>query len=317
MNILSYEESRDDQARINEEELIFGLIGSSVGHEDGPPVMVDVGANFGNSLDIYLSRGWKVHAFEPDPDNRSKLLSIYGGNELLSVSADAVSLIDGERLSFYASDESTGISSLSAFTEGHREKTTVTTTRLDSYLRDKKLSRVDFLKVDVEGHDYFALQTFPFDRFQPAAVIVEYEDKKSLPLGYDVHEMATFLEVAGYHVWVSEWHPIVRYGIAHDWRRLVRYQGQLELSSGWGNLIGFKDNFGDEEIAREVALRVRYGQNTVHGVSVIPKSPGKNGPRLVRIAKFLVRQFGKISEKKAAGLYVKLRGLRRRLRTMI
>ena len=144
MNILSYEELRNDQARINEEELIFGLIGSSVGHEDGPPVMVDVGANFGNSLDIYLSRGWKVHAFEPDPDNRSKLLSIYGGNDLLSVSTGAVSLTDGETLSFYASDESTGISSLSAFTGGHREKTTVNTTRLDTYLRERKLSRVDF-----------------------------------------------------------------------------------------------------------------------------------------------------------------------------
>ena len=317
MNILSYEESRNDQARINEEELIFGLIGSSVGHEDGPPVMVDVGANFGNSLDIYLSRGWKVHAFEPDPDNRSKLLSIYGGNDLLSVSTDAVSLTDGETLSFYASDESTGISSLSAFTEGHREKTTVNTTRLDTYLRERKLSRVDFLKIDVEGHDYFALQTFPFDRLQPAAVIVEYEDKKSLPLGYDVHEMANFLESGGYHVWVSEWHPIIRYGIAHDWRRLVRYRGDLELSSGWGNLIGFKNNFADDEIAREVALRVRYGRNTAHGVRGITKNPGTNSPRMVRIAKFLIRQIGKISEKKAAKVYVKLRGLRRRLRAMI
>ena len=37
-------------------------------------VMIDVGAHIGGSCEQFLDMGWKVHAFEPDRENRKALL---------------------------------------------------------------------------------------------------------------------------------------------------------------------------------------------------------------------------------------------------
>ncbi len=51
-----------------------------------------------------------------------------------------------------------------------------------------------------------------------------------------------------YEVYVSEWHPIIRYGPRHDWRRIVRYTADLELSDVWGNLVGFYPERSPDEL---------------------------------------------------------------------
>ena len=124
--------------------------------------MIDVGANFGNSLDIYLGKGWQVHAFEPDPNNRQKLLETWPDCDRLTVNSNAVSDEAGQKVAFYASEESTGISGLSAFTAGHKKIGEVETTTLTDYYRSSGLEHVDFLKIDVEGFD---ILTYSVSRF--------------------------------------------------------------------------------------------------------------------------------------------------------
>jgi hypothetical protein len=58
-------------------------------------------------------------------------------------------------------------------------------------------------------------------------------------LGYNVHDLARFMLDLDYEVYVSEWHPIIRCGPSYDWRRIVRYTADPELSDVWGNLVGF------------------------------------------------------------------------------
>ncbi len=234
---------RSHKAQFNEEEMIgryFGKRGK---------LMIDVGANFGNSLDIYLGKGWDVHAFEPDPNNRKALLETWPSCDRLTVNSDAVSDVAGQKVAFFASEESTGISGLSAFTEGHQKIGEVETTTLTDYYQTKDLGHVDFLKIDVEGFDKFVLDGFPWDRDKPEVILAEFEDAKTVPLGYTMHDLADVLIRQGYSVYVSEWMPIVRYGIAHDWRQMLRYSPDLELSDTWGNLIGFYKDPGDEAIA--------------------------------------------------------------------
>ena len=57
-------------------------------------------------------------------------------------------------------------------------------------------------------------------------------DSKTVPLGYKFDDLARFLADKGYAVFVSEWHPIVRYGIRHDWNRLTRYPCKLADPAG-------------------------------------------------------------------------------------
>ena len=243
---------RRDKAQFNEEELIGRYFGQRGG------LMIDVGANFGNSLDIYLGKGWRVHAFEPDPNNRQKLLETWPDCDRLTVNKNAVSDEPGQKVAFYASEESTGISGLSAFTAGHKKIGEVETTTLRDYYRSNDLEHVDFLKIDVEGFDKFVLDGFPWDRDKPEVVLAEFEDAKTVPLGYTMHDLADVLIQQGYSVYVSEWMPIIRYGIAHDWRQMLRYSPDLDLSDTWGNLIGFHKDPGDELVARLTKQTVKF-----------------------------------------------------------
>jgi len=243
---------REAHAQILEEEAIGRYF------EAGGKLMVDVGANFGNSLDVFLGRGWEIHAFEPDPSNRAVLLDTYPNEPRLSVSSQAVSEKSGSILPFYASDESTGISSLAAFTEGHRQVATVTTITLDDYLGEKGIGHVDFLKVDVEGFDKFVLDGFPWDRDRPDVVLVEFEDFKTVPLGYTTNDLASILQGYGYTVYASIWHPILRYGVAHDWSSLERYRSDLPLAETWGNLIAFREPPSEDRLRETFETSLKF-----------------------------------------------------------
>lgn len=199
-----------------------------------PGTMVDVGAHHGYALDPYLQRNWDVHAFEPDPNNRAVLESRCPG---ITIDPRAVSQTDGDEVALFTSDVSTGISTLSPFHASHTATATVQTVRLDTYLRDHSIDRVDFLKTDVEGYDLLALRTFPWSTHQPRAVVCEYEDHKTAKLGHTTDDTAQFLQQQGYAVLVSEWWPIVEYGASHRWRRFMRYPCEVPADS-WGNLIG-------------------------------------------------------------------------------
>ena len=98
-------------------------------------------------------------------------------------------------MSFFASDQSTGASSLAAFTQNHHETATVDITTLDIALREYGIEQVRLLKIDAEGFDKHVLEGFPWDRTKPAAIMCEFEDRKTKPLGYTTADMADLLAV--------------------------------------------------------------------------------------------------------------------------
>jgi len=234
-------------------------------------VMIDVGAHHGGSFRPFLNKGWQIFAFEPDPKNRSKLLEWlvkHNNNSLVQVDTRCVSNESQKGQPFYSSNVSTGISGLSAFHESHQQSQLVDTVTLTDFLQDKSLQQIDFLKIDTEGHDLFALQGFPWEQLQPAVIECEFEDAKTVPLGYNFHDIATYLVEKGYQVYVSEWHPIVRYGIRHDWHSLARYPCELANANGWGNLLAFREPIDESELMKVVQQRLKFGQqNKVASVS--------------------------------------------------
>ena len=257
---------RQHKAQLPEEDLIARCFG------DSGSIMIDVGAAYGNSLDTYFGKGWTIHAFEPDSNNRQRLLDTWPACPRLLVNEEAVCDKSGLTVPFFRSSESAGISGLSAFTAEHRQVGEVMTTTLADYYRKTGLRHVDFLKIDVEGFDKFVLDGFPWESDKPEVILVEFEDAKTAPLGYTAHELADTLIRRGYTVYVSEWLPIVRYGTTHDWRRLVRYSPALKLDTTWGNMIGFLEDPGDDKLrslARQtLKFSARPGRDkTSHAVS--------------------------------------------------
>lgn len=201
--------------------------------------MIDVGAHFGESLAPYLRMGWNILAFEPDPANRAKLQQQVDVSRIRLFDA-AVSDHAEDGVAFFASPESDGISGLSAFRDSHREVNRVRLVTLDSVLEKESVHKVDFLKIDTEGHDLFALKGFPWGRIKPEVILCEFEDSKTVPLGYSYREMGDFLITQDYSVFLSEWAPIVRYGVAHQWKSWRAYPCALSAEKGWGNFVAFR-----------------------------------------------------------------------------
>jgi FkbM family methyltransferase len=224
-------------ARPNEADMAFDVLHA----EDSWGVMVDVGAHYGGTLRRFAHAGWQVYAFEPDSVNRQRMLE-RGYGDMPNVKIDTRALADwwGEGIPFFRSEESSGISGLSAFHPTHVQSEMVDMTTLDLFAREQAVEKVDFLKIDTEGFDLFVLKGVPWERFQPRLILCEFEDRKTVPLGYNFHDLAQYLEAQGYRLIVSEWFPIKRYGIPHDWRRFAIYPCELEDPAAWGNIFAAK-----------------------------------------------------------------------------
>lgn len=239
---------RSRSARMNEGLLAAKMLDSVV----AGGVMVDVGAHHGSAFAPFLDRGWRIVAFEPDNANRAVLIERLAERpikDLVEIDARAVGADSRSGVDFYRSELSTGISGLSAFHDSHQAAQHVDVVSLTDALAERHVDRVNFLKIDTEGHDLFVLRGFPWDRFTPDMIVCEFEDAKTDGLGYGWRDMAEFLTGKGYSVYVSEWHPISRYGVQHDWFGLKRYPCELQSEKAWGNLLAFRSDPGAATLA--------------------------------------------------------------------
>ena len=258
--------SRTDQVALDESAVIAHLFENHLNGE----LMIDVGAHFGTALAPFLGFNWDIYAYEPDPNNRVNLedrMSRHENGHKVILSTKAIADKPATNVTFYTSEVSTGISGLSSFHESHKEAFQVDVETLTNELSNKNISAVDFLKIDTEGYDFFVLKGFPWDRFRPAVIECEYEDSKTIPLGYTYDVMATYLLEKGYKVYLSEWHPIIRYGISHQWHSLQKYPCKLSDVNSWGNLLAFRDDL-DEVILRKsfrAMLKIKKPPNKFEG----------------------------------------------------
>jgi FkbM family methyltransferase len=204
-----------------------------------PGLMIDIGAHFGSTLRPYLERGWRVIAAEPDPAKISRLKRFVEspGFTLLPL---AVGDREETALPFFTSEESTGISSLIAFRDSHVRTATVKVTTLARIVEDHDIDAIDFLKIDTEGFDYRVLQGFPWWKLRADVILCEFDEQKTRGVDYDYRALGNLLLAQGYHVYLSEWLPIVRYGANHRWRSVRRYPCELIDPAAWGNFIAIR-----------------------------------------------------------------------------
>ncbi len=122
---------------------------------DGPPVVVDVGANIGVFTVLAAQAGqgqWRVHAFEPSADTVATLQANLAANNCppawVSIHQACVGNVDGHTL-FSVGGVPTGRRALGRGEGGGRA---VRAVRLDTALAGERL-RVRLVKVDTEGHE--------------------------------------------------------------------------------------------------------------------------------------------------------------------
>lgn len=221
------------QRQLSESDLLSRLLIAG----QPPGVMVDVGAHKGTSLAIYAEAGWRIVAIEPDPDpNKLNALKAIAEQSLTSLHHVAIAETSGEKVDFYRSNESDGISTLHAFRATHQLMGSVSTETLANIVKAEGLTAIDFLKIDAEGYDLHVLKSHNWD-IKPRAVLCEFEDNKTRQLGYTYQDMGNFLLEKGYRVYLSEWEPIKQYGGHHQWKQWHTYPAEVTNPECWGNFI--------------------------------------------------------------------------------
>lgn len=242
-SLASISYSRDDHAKVDETDIVFELFDHST-----PKLMLDVGAHYGSSAKPFAEKGWRIHCFEPDPSNREHLIKKFKTSPNVTIDDRAVGETAEKGKPFFSSEESTGISGMLAFRDSHEQSALVDVTTVADIIKDNQISHIDFLKIDVEGYDFGVLKGVPWDVLKPDIIECEFEDAKTVHLGHTWKDICEYLNEKGYEVYVSEWHPIIRYGIAHDWFTLKRYPCALSNDQAWGNLLAFKRDPGEQAI---------------------------------------------------------------------
>lgn len=208
-----------------------------------PGLMIDVGAHYGESLYMFADSGWKVHAFEPDPDNLQELELRVAHNKNVIINSSAISNKNEEAVDFFKHETSTGASGLLAFQSKHVLAGKVHSITLDRYINENNIAAINLLKVDAEGYDLLVLKgILELNTIRPEMIICEFEDSKSTLLGYTFNDMAQYLQDHNYKLIVSEWYPIIEYGTQHYWKRFIEYPCELSDADAWGNILAVEDN---------------------------------------------------------------------------
>jgi FkbM family methyltransferase len=123
-------------------------------------VAMDIGMNFGFFACLLADRCSAVHGFEPIPwlAERARANARLNGFSNLSVVESALSEKPGEAILHLPSDDDSnwGTSSLMHRSSG-QSTLSVRVDTIDNYVAAECLSRLDFLKIDVEGAEHFVL----------------------------------------------------------------------------------------------------------------------------------------------------------------
>lgn len=133
---------------------VHALIRSTAWNRSGDAVAVDVGANVGAFTLAFCAAGFKtVHSFEPVPETYCRLSRNVIGNGLYPrVVLNCCAL--GEVEGYAPMHVSRSAPALARLVDSPGDRTiTVPVTTLDLYAATHGLREIDFLKVDVEGHE--------------------------------------------------------------------------------------------------------------------------------------------------------------------
>lgn len=148
-------------------------------------VVFDVGANIGDwaALALEINPRIILHCFEPSQVTYKRLLSRDFGKSNIILNNFGFSSTSGKR-TLYVFEDSSGLNSLyqrRGLEDGsglnpQQQKETIVLETIDNYCKANNICNIDFMKVDVEGHE--------FDVFNGATRMLENNRIKTIQFEY-------------------------------------------------------------------------------------------------------------------------------------
>jgi FkbM family methyltransferase len=133
-------------------------------------VILDIGANIGEYSELILKEALKnkvdvqLHLFEPTRSCFSALTEKYSGLDYVTLNNFGLSDVS-EPSKIYYDKEKSGLASLyqrnlKSYSIELSQNEEINVKRLDSYVEEKRISHIDFVKIDIEGHELKAFEGF-------------------------------------------------------------------------------------------------------------------------------------------------------------
>jgi FkbM family methyltransferase len=178
---------------------------------DAHSVFIDVGANQGefSIAAAKIVQQGKVIAFEPVSEYRERLLENIRLNDFDNVQVIAAALGEQEgSLPIYDQQEDfkdgtrhEGLPTLFASDSRRHPRETVPVKRLDDVLEGSGISRVDVIKLDIEGAEWIALRgaVNTLARYRPI-LILEVGRETCLAAGYEPEALIEWLTALNYRI---------------------------------------------------------------------------------------------------------------------
>jgi len=165
----------ESHAQFAEDRILAGIFG-----DRAEGCCVEVGANdgvTGSASYLFEQRGWRCLLVEPIPALAEEIRK----HRACTVINCAASSREGEA-SFFVAESVEAVSGLDLSPEraewiqragGTIREITVRTATLDSLLAQERFGALDFVTIDVEGHELSVLEGFDLQRHRPRIVILE------------------------------------------------------------------------------------------------------------------------------------------------
>lgn len=184
----------------NETELMLNIINEII---DDNFVMFDIGSNIGwyTLLIKSIYRNSTVYSFEPAPKTYERLCNNLKLNGFDYKKAFNVGLYNQKSvMDFYYDIEGSGGSSMTNLRERDNvQKIQVNVEKLDEFLELKSVNKLDFIKCDVEGSEYFVYQggIETIKKFKPV-IFSEMLRKWSAKFNYSPNDIIKLFDDIGY-----------------------------------------------------------------------------------------------------------------------
>jgi FkbM family methyltransferase len=182
-------------------EMLFNLVNEA-------DIIFDIGANIG-WYSIHLSKknpNSKIYSFEPIPETFAQLKRNTDLNGFKNINLNNIALSSKkELLTFYYSKNVTGASSSQNITENPDiSKIECEADTIDNYMLTNKINKLDFVKCDVEGAEYFVFQGGfeTFKNHQPI-IFTEMLRKWASKFGYHPNDIINYFYQFGYMCFVT------------------------------------------------------------------------------------------------------------------
>lgn len=166
-------------------------------------VFIDIGANLG-LYSLYASslmgENGTVVCFEPFSTNYRLLKQNISLNSNLNIRAENMAIGETDGLiNLYYDEKDRNLGMVSSDMTEYTHSEAVKAVSLDSYLNGKSFEKIDFIKIDIEGHEYAALLGMKntLARFHPTLLIEILEEDKPKS-NSNKKKIIDFLESFGY-----------------------------------------------------------------------------------------------------------------------